>query len=157
MGIPATDVDQNYLSQLHQTQLMKTLLSSLFAVLCAGLTTLAPLTGHAQGNLPGQVDVSFDAGEGLSWPDGIIRALVESGQVKRERIVESFDRIMKLKLGIGSTTEENLRRELNAAKVEVETLKKAKVESKEIEKPSGAVPAVNPTEEDGKMKKKKKS
>ena len=88
---------------------------------------------------------------------GIIRALVESGQIKRERIVESFDRIMKLKLGIGSTTEENLRRELNAAQVEVETLKKAKVESKEIEKPSGEVPVANPTEEDGKKKKKKKS
>ena len=87
----------------------------------------------------------------------IIRALVESGQIKRERIVQSFDRVMKLKLGIGSTMEENLRRELNAANVEVETLKKAKVESKEIEKPSGAVPAANPTEEDGKMKKKKKS
>ena len=88
---------------------------------------------------------------------GIIRALVEGGQVKRERIVESFDRIMKLKLGIGSTTEDNLRRELNAAQVEVETLKKAKLESKEIEKPSGEVPAANPTEEDGKKKKKKKS
>ena len=88
----------------------------------------------------------------------IIRALVESGQIHRERINESFDRVMKLKLGIGYTEEENLHRELNAAQQELATLKKAiapKQAVKEIEKPSGTGPSAVPSEDDGKKKKKK--
>lgn len=51
---------------------MKNFLLSLLAAGCAGLL---PVSVRAQSNLPGQVDVTFDAGEGLNWPDGIIRAL----------------------------------------------------------------------------------
>ena len=87
----------------------------------------------------------------------IIRGLVDSGQIKRERINESFDRIMKLKLGIGSTSEENLRRELNASQQELMTLKKATPESKKMEVPSNTQPAADPNEDDAKKKKRKKS
>ena len=87
----------------------------------------------------------------------IIRGLVDSGQIKRERINESFDRIMKLKLGIGSTNEDNLQRELNASQQELGALKMTKPESKGIEKPSVETPAANPTEDDAKKKKRKKS
>lgn len=87
----------------------------------------------------------------------IIRALVESGQIKREKIVESFDRIMKLKLSIGSTTEENLRRELNASQQELAILKKSKPQGESIEKSSGEAPVATPNEESPNKKKKKKS
>lgn len=87
----------------------------------------------------------------------IIRGLVDSGQIKRERINESFDRIMKLKLGIGSTNEDNLRRELNASQQELAALKMTKPESKKIEKPSVETPAANPTEDEAKKKKRKRS
>ncbi len=86
---------------------------------------------------------------------GIIRALVESGQIKRERIVESFDRIMKLKLAIGSTTEANLRRELNASQQELSVLKKSNPPGENIEKSSGEAPPVVPNEDTNKKKKKK--
>ncbi len=92
---------------------------------------------------------------------GIIRALVDSGQIKPERIDESFNRILKLKSRIGFTAEEYLRRDLDASRRELMELKNSmekKPEPQEINdaKPTTIDPAVTPGE-DPKKKKKKKS
>lgn len=91
----------------------------------------------------------------------IIRALVEKGEIKQERIDESFNRILKLKSRIGFTAEEYLRRDLDATRRELMELKNSvetKPESKEIKdaNPTTVDPAATP-EEDTKKKKKKKS
>ena len=86
----------------------------------------------------------------------IIRKLVESGQIKQERIDEAFNRVIKLKSRIGSPAEEYLRHELEASRQELAELKSSlqtKPEVKE-EKP----PVDNPVlqEEPDKKKKQKK-
>ena len=74
---------------------------------------------------------------------GIIRQLVESGQVEQSRINESYRRIIKMKAGIGLPAVDYLQAELNATKSEVSKLKetaaqtnvKKEGEPKETEKP----------------------
>ena len=81
---------------------------------------------------------------------GIIRKLVESGQIRQERIVESYRRIMRLKQMIGLPAEEYLRKELEAVKDE---LMKANKQVKE----SGSEPEPLSKKEKRKNKKNKKS
>ena len=81
---------------------------------------------------------------------GIIRKLVESGQIRQERIVESYRRIMRLKQMIGLPAEEYLRKELDAVKDE---LVKANKQVKE----AGSEPEQLSKKEKRKNKKNKKS
>lgn len=53
----------------------------------------------------------------------IVRSLVEKGEIKRERIDESFDRIMKLKSKLGYSQQEALLSELNATRIELQKLR----------------------------------
>lgn len=78
----------------------------------------------------------------------IIRTLVERGQIKPGRIDEAFNRIIKLKSGIGVPAEEYLRHELDATRQQLMELKKS-VENK----PSAVVDPV-PLEENARKKKK---
>lgn len=88
----------------------------------------------------------------------IIRSLVESGQIKQERIDEAFNRILKLKSRIGSNAEENLKRELVATREELANLKKTPESNPEVKEVKQVVePAATPGESDTKKKKKKKS
>jgi beta-N-acetylhexosaminidase len=88
---------------------------------------------------------------------GIIRSLVESGQITQERIDESFDRVMKLKSHIGFPAEDFLRRELNATREELGKLKDPNSDQAVVEqKPTVEEPPV-PVEVPTKKKKKKKS
>lgn len=85
----------------------------------------------------------------------IIRVLVESGQIKPERIDEAFNRILKLKSRIGYPAEEYLKRELDAAREELVELKKATLKPEETKPTNEETPP--PQEDNGKKKKKKKS
>ncbi|NOT75367.1 MAG: glycoside hydrolase family 3 protein [Cyclobacteriaceae bacterium] len=102
-------------------------------------------------NVPGSEDRT------VSVVHAIIRKLVDSGQIKPERIDESFNRILKLKSKIGSSPEEFLRRELDATRLELVNLKKAPEIKQETKiKTEEGKPVVEPQEEDSKSKKKKK-
>ncbi len=85
---------------------------------------------------------------------GIIRSLVESGQIRPERIDEAFNRVMKLKSHIGFPAEEYLRKELNDTREELAKLKDPTIDNAVIVKPVEVPPA--PQEEPSKKKKKKK-
>lgn len=85
---------------------------------------------------------------------GIIRSLVESGQIRPERIDEAFNRVMKLKSRIGFPAEEYLRKELDATREELGKLKDPTIDNAVIVKPVEVPPA--PQEEPSKKKKKKK-
>jgi len=86
----------------------------------------------------------------------IIRSLVESGQVKEERIDAAFNRVMRFKSLIGFRAEDTYRNDLERTKQELYDLKKSmeiKPEgNKEETKPAETVPASG----DDKKKKKKK-
>lgn len=84
----------------------------------------------------------------------IIKSLVEHGYVNRDRIDQSFDRIVKMKLRLSNTTEENLRKELLDTRVELEKAKKAAEIRQEIKEIQPAV--VEPPEPEEKESKKKK-
>lgn len=86
---------------------------------------------------------------------GIIRSLVESGQIKLERIDESFNRVMMLKSHIGFPAEEYLRKELNDTREELAKLKDPTIDNAVIVKPAEVLPATQ--EEPSKKKKKKKN
>ncbi len=81
----------------------------------------------------------------------IIRTLVQSGQIKQERIDASFNRILTLKSRIGFPTEEYLRRELDATRKELTELKKSTETKLELREDKPPLP-----QEDGGNKKKKK-
>jgi beta-N-acetylhexosaminidase len=89
----------------------------------------------------------------------MIKSLVEHGYISRDRIDQSFDRIMKMKLKMGNTTEENLRKELMEARQALEEAKKSTAIKPEVKDNQPAV--VEPVEPDedksSKKKKKKKS
>ena len=86
----------------------------------------------------------------------IIKSLVEKGQIKPERIDEAFTRIVALKSRIGSSSEEYLRNELNAAREELGALKQPQGPKPPVME---AKPVTEPviTPEDNSKKKKKKS
>lgn len=81
----------------------------------------------------------------------IIRTLVQSGQIKQERIDASFNRILTLKSRIGFPTEEYLRRELDVTRKELTELKKSMETKPELREDKPLLP-----QEDGGNKKKKK-
>lgn len=81
----------------------------------------------------------------------IIRTLVQSGQIKQERIDASFNRILTLKSRIGFPTEEYLRRELEVTRKELTELKKATETKLELREDKPPLP-----QEDGGNKKKRK-
>lgn len=85
---------------------------------------------------------------------GIIRALVEKGEIKRERIDEAYNRIMKLKSRIGMPAEEYLRKELNETQLELMELKKNGAAA--VTAPQQPAVPAEPQEEEPKKKKKKK-
>ena len=88
----------------------------------------------------------------------IIRSLVMSGQVSQDRIGESFDRIMKLKVRLGATREENLEKDLTATRAELDALKKQQAPQSDprIIQGGETKPSETPVEEQGSKKKKKK-
>ncbi len=86
----------------------------------------------------------------------IIRGMVDGGQIPRERIDESFNRILKLKSRLGSTQAEYLYRELNKANEELAVLKQAKEIKSETENTSPADGIASPSEDTTKKNKKKK-
>ena len=81
----------------------------------------------------------------------IIRTLVQSGQIKQERIDASFNRILTLKSRIGFPTEEYLRRELEVTRKELTELKKSTETKLELREDKPPLP-----QEDGGNKKKRK-
>ncbi|MBY0433733.1 MAG: hypothetical protein K2U26_06455, partial [Cyclobacteriaceae bacterium] len=89
----------------------------------------------------------------------IIRALVEKGEIKPERIDQSFTRILRLKSRLGTPSDEYLRRELNAAQLELAELKRATGGAAAVPAaPTNdtTTPAPAATEEQTTKKKKKK-
>lgn len=91
----------------------------------------------------------------------IIRSLVESGQIKQERIDESFERIMKLKSKLGYSQQEALLSELNATRMELQKLQESagvnKKEATEVkEQKADEKPAEEQTDAGQTSKKKKK-
>lgn len=91
----------------------------------------------------------------------IIRSLVESGQIKQERIDESFERIMKLKSKLGYSQQEALLSELNATRTELQKLQEStavkKTEATEVkEQKTDEKPAEEQTDAGQTPKKKKK-
>ncbi len=88
----------------------------------------------------------------------IIRSLVERGEIKPERIDESFSRILKFKFRTGQTEQEYLKHQVEDLQKELALLKKP-VEQKQELKENNAVPVevTTPQEEPVKKKKKKKS
>jgi len=90
---------------------------------------------------------------------GIIRSLVQSGQIRPERIDEAFLRITKFKSMIGFKAEDYLRRELEVTRQELYELKKdgAKPEVKQEINNAGPVqPAIEEKKVEDKKKKDKK-
>lgn len=88
---------------------------------------------------------------------GIIRMLVDNGKIKPERIDESFNRIMKVKSGFGTSNQQQLIDLLNAALREIEELKKGKSGVDNQTNKGTAEDQTAVKEEDtGKKKKKKK-
>jgi beta-N-acetylhexosaminidase len=88
---------------------------------------------------------------------GIIRALVDKGEIKPERIDQSFNRILNLKYRAGLSSEEFLRIQLEAARKELADLKRP-IEVKQEVKPDSTAPVQQPAPaEEGKKKKKKKN
>ncbi|CAN5185759.1 glycoside hydrolase family 3 protein [soil metagenome] len=88
----------------------------------------------------------------------IIKSLVERGLIKSERIDEAFARILALKSRIGSSSEEYLRNELNAAREELGALKQPQGPKPPVlEVKPVAETTVVPEEDTSKKKKKKKS
>ncbi len=87
---------------------------------------------------------------------GIIRSLVESGQIRPERIDESFNRILKLKSRLGLPAEEFLRQELDAARAELVELKKSGSANPEVSENKSST-AEPDAEKNTKKKRKKKS
>lgn len=90
----------------------------------------------------------------------IVRSLVEKGEIKRERIDESFDRIMKLKSKLGYSQQEALLSELNATRIELQKLRdstgvkpNAQVQQQEVTPVKQEAATEEPT---SKKKKKKK-
>ncbi|CAN5324119.1 glycoside hydrolase family 3 protein [soil metagenome] len=86
----------------------------------------------------------------------IIRKLVDSGQIKTERIDEAFSRILKLKSRLGSNPEEFLRRELDATRQELAELKKAPEQKMEVKEQKKEVNQITTPAEEQETKKKKK-
>ncbi len=85
----------------------------------------------------------------------IIRSMVEKGQITRERIDKSYDRIRKLKMRINRSDEENLARDLEASRNEAAALRREVEQLKQ--KPVSPSPATDSVkEEEPKSKKKKK-
>jgi beta-N-acetylhexosaminidase len=84
----------------------------------------------------------------------IIRSMVEKGQITRQRIDKSYERIRRLKSRINLSDEENLLRDLEASRGEIATLKN---ELDKLQKPvMTANPPADSVKEDPKPKKKKK-
>ncbi len=82
----------------------------------------------------------------------IIRTLVQSGQIKQERIDASFNRILTLKSRIGFPTEEYLRHELDITRKELTELKKSMETQPELREDKPPLPQEN---SDNKKKRKK--
>ncbi len=64
---------------------------------------------------------------------GIIRHFVETGEITRARIEESYRRIMKLKSSINPTQDEEFRVQLNAAAAQIKILKEEIEQLKNLE------------------------
>jgi len=75
-------------------------------------------------NIPGTEDRTVDK------VHSIIRNFIASGEIKKERINESYRRIMKLKSSLGSTEIDNYRRQLLQAQAEILKLQKENEELK---------------------------
>jgi beta-N-acetylhexosaminidase len=85
----------------------------------------------------------------------IIRTMVEKGQISRERIDQSYQRIIKLKSRVNYSGEENMLRDLEASRNEADALKR-EVEQLKQKPPVNPNPPADSTQEEPKSKKKKK-
>jgi beta-N-acetylhexosaminidase len=107
-------------------------------------------------NVPGSTERTPDV------VHGIIRKLVDSGKITRERIEASFNRIIRLKGRSGYTAEEYLKNELNATRMELLELKNStnknpdEKKQPEVRQESPPPPPTAQPEEQGKKKRKKK-
>jgi beta-N-acetylhexosaminidase len=106
-------------------------------------------------NVPGSTERTPDV------VHSIIRKLVDSGKITRERIDASFNRIIKLKQRSGYTAEEYLTNELNATRTELIDLKNSmnknpEKKEEQLKQESPPPPPVQQPEEQGKKKRKRK-
>ncbi len=85
----------------------------------------------------------------------IIRGMVEKGQISRERIDKSYERIKKLKSRVNHSGEENMWRDLEASRSEADALKR-EVEQLKQKPAVNTNPPADSTQEEPKSKKKKK-